>query len=275
MIHLFLALIASFSVALMLRWVEKLDQPRLVVIASNYITATLLAVRDSRGHPAVIPPDVMATGIGLGLLFLAGFLVFGLALRREGMAAAVTMGRISLIIPVLAAIVAFKESPNLLDFAALVLVLLTLWTWEGRGGRPAPVLLLLFFLFGTMNAIMKWFAAMHPDFPEGRFLGLVFGAALAGGWLIAVLRKPRFSAAAIGLGLILGLPNYYSSYFLVRALEQTPAFVVFPVVDTGVIVLSALAGMLIFRETLTQRRRVSLATAIAALILLGISRGYL
>jgi len=273
MIFLLLALLSSFSIALMLRWVEERNFSRLVVIVSNYVTATILALGGgSRGY-SDLPMDVLFVGIGLGVLFLAGFLVFSRAMRREGMAAAVTMGRISLIIPVAAAVVLFRESPGVLDVVALILVLTVLWVWEGGQRRVAPVLLLLFVLFGGISATMKWFATVHPAFPESRFLALVFGAALVCGGLVVAWKKRRVSGAAVGVGLILGIPNYYSSFFLVRALERMPAFVVFPVVDTGVIVLSAIAGALVFRERPDRHRLACMGLAVLALVLLGLSRG--
>ena len=272
MIYLLMALLSSFFVALILRWVERRDLPRLVVIASNYVTATLLALGVGSWGIGSIPSDAFFGGIGLGVLFLAGFLVFGLALRREGMAAAVTMGRISLIIPVLVAVAFFGESPSVIDAMALVLIIVVLWSWEGGRKRIAPVLLLLFALFGSISAIMKWFAAVHPQVPESRFLAVVFGAALVGAWIAVAWRRQRISAFAMGLGFVLGIPNYYSSFFLVKSLEKMPAFVVFPVVDTGVIVLSALAGTFWFSERPDNHRLVSVGLAIVALILLGVSR---
>lgn len=272
MIYLFLALLSSFSVALILRWVERRDLPRLVVIASNYATATLVAMCGPSWRSIAMPPDALFAGMGLGVMFLAGFMVFGLALRREGMAPAVTMGRISLIIPVLVAVAVFGESPSAIDVTALVLIIVVLWSWEGGKKRIAPVLLVLFALFGCISAMLKWFAAVHPHVPESRFLTVVFGAALVCGWIVVAVRRQRLSAFAVGIGFALGIPNYYSSFFLVKALERMPAFVVFPVVDTGVIVLSALAGTFWFSERLGKRRLVSVTLAVVALILLGISR---
>lgn len=272
MIYLLMALLSSFSVALMLRWVERRDLPRMVVIAGNYVTATVLALGARSWKNASMPPDVLFAGIGLGVLFLAGFLVFGLALRREGMAAAVTMGRISLIIPVLVAVAVFGESPGAVDAIALALIVIVLWSWEGEQKRIAPVLLLLFALFGCISAMMKWFAATHPHVPESHFLTVVFSSALVCGWIVVAWRRQRVSGLAVGLGFLLGIPNYYSSFFLVKALEKMPAFVVFPVVDMGVILLSALAGTFWFSERPGKRRLVSMGLAVAALILLGISR---
>lgn len=273
MIYLVLALASSLTIAILLRWVERRELSRLVVVTCNYITAGILALGGGSGRGEPLPVDVTVVGVGLGGLFLAGFLLFGLAMRREGMAAAVTMGRISLILPVAVAVGFFGETPGIADAAALIMIVVVFWAWEGGQRRVAPILLALFLLFGAMNATMKWFAAVHPNVPESRFLTLVFLSALVCGGMVLAVNRQRIRAIELVTGLVLGVPNYYASFFLVRALERLPAFVVFPVVDTGVILLSTLAGVLLFGERPGRRKMVCIGFAAAAIIVLGLSRG--
>jgi len=60
----------------------------------------------------------------------------------------------------------------------------------------------------------------------------------------------------------MGIPNFFSSFFLLKALERVAAYVSFPFITIGLITLSALAGHTIFSESLPRRK--------VLLILLGI-----
>ena len=130
-----------------LTWTKRLvvTATFLALIATNYVSAALLALAFGSSESGLLPAPALILGAGLGILFLVGFLVFGAALLRQGMAASVTMGRISLVIPVGAAMLFFKESPSVGDLTALALVLVVIWVWEGGRDWPAPILMLLFF----------------------------------------------------------------------------------------------------------------------------------
>ena len=270
-LFLILALLSSLSVALVLRWSEERSHNRLAVIATNYVSAALLALAFGSSEPGILPAPAFLLGVGLGFLFLAGFLVFGAALLRQGMAASVTMGRISLVIPVGAAMIFFKESPSVGELTALALVLVVIWVWEGGRNWPAPILLLLFFIFGLTNLLMKILTVYFPGVSGNHFLAVVFGTALAVSTGVRWLRRVPLNKNEFQGGLILGVPNFFSAYFLVRSLERLPAYVVFPVIDVGVIVLSALAGILLFGERQERRKWFCLLLAVAALFLLGLS----
>ena len=69
-------------------------------------------------------------------------------------------------------------------------------------------------------------------------------------------------------GALLGVPNYFSSRFLLRALGTVPASVAYPVFSCGTILLTALVGRLAFGERPGRRQLAALAVVLAALVLL-------
>ena len=48
-------------------------------------------------------------------------------------------------------------------------------------------------------------------------------------------------------GIILGIPNYFSMYFVLIALEQLGSIYVFPVLNIGVVLTSAIIGLFIMK----------------------------
>ena len=71
-------------------------------------------------------------------------------------------------------------------------------------------------------------------------------------------------------GAVIGVPNFFSSKFLLGALTKLPAVVVFPSFSVGTMLLVTLSGVIVFKERLSKLQWFALTTIIAALILLNI-----
>ncbi|HEX5624700.1 MAG TPA: EamA family transporter, partial [Saprospiraceae bacterium] len=84
----------------------------------------------------------------------------------------------------------------------------------------------------------------------------------------------RFSTVPLsrkewGFGILLGIPNFYSIYFMMLALQfELPGSVFFPVLNCGVIVLSALSGHLLFREPINRFQVVGILLSTISIFLI-------
>ena len=74
----------------------------------------------------------------------------------------------------------------------------------------------------------------------------------------------------LAAGVAVGVPNYFSSVLLLRALEKLPAFLVYPVFSAGTIVLVLLLSALLFREKPGKKQLLGLLFILAALVLLNL-----
>jgi len=265
-VFLVLALLSSLSIALLLRVFEGRRYNRVVIIASNYPVAGGLGILlgDRRG----IEVPAVWFGAVLGALFFIAFVVFSRAIRSQGVASAVTMGRLSLAVPVVLSILLWGERPLAADLVAIGLVFAIILAWEGRPGRLSPVLALLFCLFGTIDSAIKYFKLRFDSVDDGSFLVVVFLSAALWSWLWVVATGQRIAPAEVRAGLLLGAPNFFSTYFLLKALAQIPAFVAFPFVNVGMIILSSAAGWLVFHEELGRRKLGLVALGVVAVWLL-------
>ena len=70
-------------------------------------------------------------------------------------------------------------------------------------------------------------------------------------------------------GLFLGIPNYYSMYFLIKALQSKnlESATVFTLINIGIILLTTFFGILLFKEKLLKQNYFGIALAIIAVIL--------
>jgi drug/metabolite transporter (DMT)-like permease len=265
-LFLCLALLSSLSIAILLRLFEYRGSNRTVIIASNYILAGTLGYIFSR-QPS-IGLTVFYFGAVLGLFFSIAFITFSKAIKNKGIASAVTMGRMSLAIPVGFSIFLWGEKPLITDILGLVLVFFIILSWEGKIGKLSPILFSLFLLFGSIDASIKFFKMKFPTADDSFFLIIVFYSAMVWSWIYVLSSRQRLKTADIGRGLLLGIPNYFSTYFLLKALESIPAYITFPFINIGMIILSALLGYLFFKEKLNRKKIFLIILGIIAVLFL-------
>ena len=71
---------------------------------------------------------------------------------------------------------------------------------------------------------------------------------------------------------MLGAFNFFSTDFMVRALIELPAYVVYTGFSMGAVLIVYAANSLVMRERLTARDRAALVLIVAALILINLPR---
>jgi drug/metabolite transporter (DMT)-like permease len=251
-LFLALALLSSVSIALLLKVFEQKQRNRTVIVASNYIAAGTLGYL--LAHETRFTSPVLAFGAVVGLGFFIGFILLFLAVRKKGIASTVTIGRLSLAIPVGLSICLWGEKPLLTDIISLLLIFFIILAWEGKIGKISPLLLTIFLVFGLLDSAMKFFKLEFPAMDDSSFLIIVFYSAMVWGWSYILASRQRPRLRDIAWGLVLGIPNFFSSYFLLKALGLIPAYVVFPFINIGIIILSALAGYVLFKEKFSGKR---------------------
>ena len=72
------------------------------------------------------------------------------------------------------------------------------------------------------------------------------------------------------MGILGGVPNYFSSFLLLRSLISLPAFLVYPLFSTGTILAVIAFSVPVFHERLTRRQVVGIVMILIALALLNI-----
>ena len=78
------------------------------------------------------------------------------------------------------------------------------------------------------------------------------------------------SVREIAYGAAIGVPNFFSSQFMLQALATVPGVIAYPVYSVAGILLVTLAGVVFFRERLQKRQWTALGIILIALILLNL-----
>ena len=278
MIFLVLAIICSSSLALILKHGSVKKTNILLLINGNYLTASVFAlifIFYKGGFHFSLYATLFA--VGLSVLFAETFVIYSKAISLAGTALATVSARLSVLIPVLFSILFFGESPNIKMIFGFVAAIITLYlfylslknhgTQEGRRGKYIYLFSLLVGI-GFVDFSMKIFEQNFSIDEKGTFVFLIFLFAFLYTLVRIQIDKIKFDKNTYKIGLILGLPNVLAIHFLLATLSELPAIIVFPIQNIGVIVLTAVAAYLIWKEEINLYGKIAIAVGIAAILLL-------
>ncbi|MCB0713774.1 MAG: EamA family transporter [Ignavibacteriae bacterium] len=282
MLFVLLTIFSSLTIALILKFNETRSGNRLALAGANYVVASLLGF-GMGDFDSLITLQWVAFAALLGGGFVAGFLLLMKSIRATGLAITGSVARTATIGPVLLSIIFYSEHPNLLQIigiacgvsAFLLLGLSQRQQSFVESSQISKVLLLtLLFLVMTFNDFgMKIAEVNKVDI--SRLFFVLFGTAGMICWsLIGVRRMKKkdwqqITRRDLLLGGVLGIPNYFSSWFLIRALQDVPASIVFPTVSAGGVIAVTLAAVLLWHEELSRPAWIGIGLAAIAVALLG------
>ena len=300
MLDLVLAVLCSVSIGVIFKHTGRKGVDRTTLLTVNYaaavgVAAVLLLFGGRAAGELSWSPALLGLAGGVGTLLIAGFFLLSYATDVAGMALAIGVMRVSVVLPFLASWLVWEEVPSAFQGVGMGLaaVAFFLIAQKHRAPQAAPagpagslrerlrevdghafaVLALTFLAGGGVDLSMKAFEeAFGGANSRVLFLLLAFGVAfLVGGLILAVrgLWWGRWPAgAAVGWGLLLGVVNYGSLEFLLRAIAALPGPFVFPANNIAIMVLAAALGVAVWNERLTPANRWGLGLASLALVLL-------
>lgn len=222
----------------------------------------------------------------LGALFITVFNLAAITTQRSGMAVVSVASKMSVAIPVFCGIFLYHESTGFLKILGIILALAAVYltsikSEEGiRIQRRNLIFPLLVFLgSGIIDTSIKFLENFYVSEDEvGLFSSTIFAIAGTIGTCIligqAILGKLKITFKNILGGIALGIPNYFSIYFLVMAL-RTPGLessVLFTINHVGIVLASTLLGIVLFREHLIRKNWIGIALAVLAILMVANSQ---
>jgi drug/metabolite transporter (DMT)-like permease len=278
LIWLLPAALCSISIAVILKINERRGGNRLLLAGANYLLASVFAFLILRGGVELPSTGTLVLGGVTGIIYVLGFLILMVGISRGPLAVPVTVMRLSVAVPVVGAIFIWNEYPGPLQWvglaigaAAIVLFGLGIKAQGGehRAGEGFWLLMVaMFAVMGTGDVLLKAFREISPDSERLVFTWLLFTSAAVFSWLMIVIRRVPFDRSTFLLGLLLGLPNLFSTVFTLLALRGVPASIAFPFINLTVIFGSTLLALALWKEKLGPVATAGLVLAALALILL-------
>ena len=286
MIFLILTILQSTAIFVVMKLFTRFRIDNWQAITVNYVVAAAFGFIIYRGHVSpsvIIGRPWFEFALLLGLTFILTFIIFALSAQKVGVALTSVASKMSVVVPVIAGIILLGERVNLLTGLGVLTALIAFYLTLGRGKKssfPKQYVifpLLLFIGNGVNDSLMKFTKYRFVDDTNDLilFLSMVFLAALVLGLINSALRYARrkyiISGRNIVAGIILGLLNFGSTFYILKSMGLYDSAVVFPIANAGIVSLSALTGFFVFREKLSGKNIAGIVLAIIAIILIAIA----
>jgi drug/metabolite transporter (DMT)-like permease len=290
MVYLFLSILSSTSLFVIFKYADRYRIKNFDIIIINYIVASVLGFSISSYSSEVFPLYAnpwFPYSVIIGILFVIGFVLIGLSSQKVGIAITTVASKMSVIIPITFSLVYdpydhFTTMKILGIFLALLAVFLTVYRKRRIDFDPRYLYLpiTLFLGMGIIDSIIKLAQFKHIDNGVSTlFSAVLFTIAAITGIVTNLLRgrsfKTIFRPLTLMWGSLLGLGNYGSIYFLILALNHKTdtgvpidGSVVFGINNIGIVGLSVILGLMVFREKLTYINWMGIVLSFAAIYIL-------
>jgi drug/metabolite transporter (DMT)-like permease len=304
MFYLALAIICSASIALIFKHSETRGLNRYAVTSANYLVAWIVSLSIVILSGISFPPAhfipgalnhicttllgpgatftgetsvvwAMLLGVVAGLIFFPGFIFYQMSIREHGVSLTGAFSKVSILIPMGLSLVLWQDFPTRLQWIGITLALFSIglvhWPTRNRASFAISAsLLLLFLFFGIAEFSNKVFQHSGELQHRSVFLFTTFLVAFLFGLLATILKKRPVTWRDFLIGAAVGIPNLFSSYFLISALDLMPAAVVFPVYGAGTILIINLVGVTFFRERPGYREQLAIMLILLAVVLINL-----
>lgn len=280
MIYLILCVLFSSAIFIAFKFFAKFNIDTFQAIIINYFTAFTIGYLsyDNKIIFVEIPNQPWFVGaLILSVLFILVFNVMGLTSQKNGVSVASVASKMSIIIPVLSGICLYKEQLNIQKILGVVFALFAVYMviTKGKTSIKKNTLifpLLLFFGSGIIDTFLKYTQNTYVANAEvSIFSATIFLlAGIIGLTLFLIKRKKEFSIKnGIG-GIILGVVNYYSVYYLLKALDTDSMLSseVFTLNNVAIVGITTILGLLLFKEKLLIKNWVGIGFAIISIVLI-------
>jgi drug/metabolite transporter (DMT)-like permease len=259
---------------------EKYKVDNLQALIINYITAgscSYFFLKQDFSLNYILNSDWLYHAILIGALFIVVFNFYAYGIQKAGISITTVANKMSLIIPVYAALLLYPETESFtyLQAVAFFLALPGIYLSSTNGGKLSFdkkylwLIILVFIGQGLSDSLFNDFAQKFPN--EGGFLFfmvLFFMASFSGVLILTgksfKKRKP-LQLKSVFWGIIFGVPNFFSLVFFLKALGNMESSIVFPLVSMGVVVSSSLIGLFLFKEKLSKSNWIGILLSLCAI----------
>lgn len=288
MFYLIAGIVANVLIFLAFRTfpIFKIDNLQAIVV--NYFVCVITGLIFIDNLESLRSIDLTATwswvAVFIGLLLVLGFYVATITAQQMGVSITSVASKMSMVFPIIFSLLILKVDSkefSIFNYLGMILAVLSIYLGSLRSGTKevvklskASMFLLPFGVFvagGLIDISINYsnHVLINADNQEVFPIVLFGGAAIIGSFLL-IFQKKKFERRSLIGGLYLGIFNFLSLYFVLKALTafQNNGAVFYPIYNVGIILLSSILAIIIFREKLSKINVVGLALSILALFLL-------
>ena len=282
MLYLLLATVSNALLSVALKVIRSDRGNRFGVILGNYLTCILVSlfVIPDKGKIFSCHPETLLIGVTGGFFFVAGLVAMQYSIPKNGVSLTTAFSKLGLIVSVALSIFWFGEMPGVLQIIGIVFVIIAMVLIHSDNGSSqtgnlsAGSLVSTLLFCGGSGAMAKVYEQFGVREEDGIYMFYVFFTAAILTLILAYTeyRKTgkKILLSELAGGIAVGIPNYFSSYLLLKSLVGLPAVFVYPTYSTGAILIVILISAVCFKERLEKQRVLGIICILAALVFLNL-----
>ncbi|TXN35436.1 DMT family transporter [Flagellimonas hymeniacidonis] len=286
MLNLALSVLCSSLIFVIFKMFDVFKVQTLYAIITNYVVACMVGMLLYDGNidfKEIASKSWFLGAMALGVFFILVFNLMARASQVAGVSVASVATKMSLVMPVIFGVIFYRETLSIFQIIGILLALVAVYLASmkeksiGLSKKTLLLPLLVFLGSGIIDICMKYFQENHLDAKEvAIFSSMVFGFAALTGFVfigIKAVKQPlKTNFKNIMGGIVLGVPNYFSIFFLIRALQNEgfDSAAIFTLNNVAIVMLSTLLGILIFKEKLSLKNWGGIALAIVSIMLVAL-----
>lgn len=287
MLDLLLSILCSSLIFIVFKLYAVHKVETFYAIIVNYLTACIvgLLLYDGALSPLKIPTtNWFPVTLLLGVLFIVIFNLMARTSQIMGVSVASVATKMSLVIPVILGILVYREQLGWIKFLGIALALGAVFftsmkdkTPQNLHGSNLWLPLLVFLGSGVIDSSIKYLQEYYVEKTEFPLLSASIFAAAAFSGFFFLLIKDRTAILRINLrnilgGIALGVPNFFSIFFLLRALQHDSlnSASVFTINNVAIVMLTTLLGIALFKEQISPKNWGGIALAVISIILIAL-----
>ena len=290
MFYLLISICISSFLFVIFKLFDVLKVNTFQAIVVNYFVAAVLGFYLSNNSVSFqeIPNQPWFIGAFLlGIMFILVFNIMALTSQKNGLSVASVSSKMSVVIAIVFGVWYYEESLGFIKLSGILLALIAVYLTSVKEKKETTVKqvsllfpILLFFGSGAIDTSLKFIETRFVE--EGGvplFSATIFGCAFILGMIILlyqIIRGAfRLEFKNILGGILLGVPNYFSIVYLLKALstDGMESSTAFTLNNVGIVILSTLFGLFIFKEKLIWKNWLGIVIAIVSILLVMSTNG--
>ena len=290
MFYLLISICISSFLFVIFKLFDVLKVNTFQAIVVNYFVAAVLGFYLSNNSVSFqeIPNQPWFIGAFLlGIMFILVFNIMALTSQKNGLSVASVSSKMSVVFAIVFGVWYYEESLGFIKLLGILLALIAVYLTSVKEKKETTVKqvsllfpILLFFGSGAIDTSLKFIETRFVE--EGGvplFSATIFGCAFILGMIILlyqIIRGAfRLEFKNILGGILLGVPNYFSIVYLLKALstDGMESSTAFTLNNVGIVILSTLFGLFIFKEKLIWKNWLGIVIAIVSILLVMSTNG--
>jgi drug/metabolite transporter (DMT)-like permease len=279
MISISIAVLTLTWIFILFKLFPKYQIDTFQAVVFNYIVACLcgISIYHSKYTTEIVTHlSWLKWAIACGILFITLFFLMGVSSQKNGVSVTTIIVKMSMALSILSMILYYNEDIYFLKILAIILAIssVLLLSYSGKSEKKEVkkgILIILFIGCGLLDFLLNYIQKfelthIHSTLFSAFSLGI---AGILGIIILLIFKREKITLKNIIAGVFLGIPNYFSIYFLIHSYEviNLPDSTILAILNILSVLASIIAGYFLFKEKLEKIKILGIIVCFIAIYL--------